>query len=114
MPRIDLTTSQVQIARSILKEMQMRDKPEIDVNLSMARLENDIKDFSFGRMALSIPDDHRRVLALIYPEIDSPDGQIKTKAWKRLMKDELTYPYRINPKETGNARKRGMVQESRT
>jgi len=105
MPRIDLTTPQVQMARSILTEMQWRDKQEIDINLSVARLENDIKDFSFGRMALSIPEDHRRVLALIYPEIDSPDGQIRTKAWKKLMKDELLRAYRINPKETGNARK---------
>ncbi len=107
MPRLDLGTNQREYAIHALKQMQLRDKVEIDRNLSMARLENDIKDFSFGRMMFSIPEDHRRMLALIYPEIDSPDGQIRTKAWKRLMKDDLMKAYRINPKETGNAKKGG-------
>ena len=105
MPRLDLGTNQREYAIYALKQMQVRDKVEIDQNLSMARLENDIKDFSFGRMAFSIPEDHRRVLALIFPGIDSEDGKERTHAWKKLMKHELTIPYRINPKETGNARK---------
>ena len=105
MPRLDLSKEQREYAIYALRQMQKRDKLEIDRELSMARLENDIKDFSFGRMMFSIPEDHRRILALIFPGIDSEDGKDRTKAWKKLMKHELTRPYRINPKETGNARK---------
>jgi hypothetical protein len=104
MPRLDLSPDEVKQARYILGEMVRRDFAEIYFNIEMAKDEN-VKDLTFGRMMLSIPEDHRRVLALIYPEIDSPDAQIKTKAWKRLMKDEITMPYRINQKETGGNQK---------
>jgi hypothetical protein len=102
MPRMDLSTEQRQAALWILQQMQYRDKAEIERELSMARLENDIKDFSFGRMMFSIPEDHRRVLGLIFPDLDSPDGKTKTKAWKKFMKDDISKAYRINPKESGN------------
>lgn len=105
MPRMNLSTEQREYAIHALKQMQVRDKPEIDKELSMARLENDIRDFSFGRMMFSIPEDHRRMLALIFPAIDSEDGKERSNAWKKLMKHELTRPYRLNPKESGNARK---------
>lgn len=105
MPRLDLSTAQRDYAIHALKTMQKRDYAEIYFNLEMAKAEDSVRDLTFGRMMLSVPDDHRRILALIFPEIDSPDGEIKTKAWKKLMKHDLTIPYRINSKETGNARK---------
>lgn len=104
MPRMDLGSNQREYAIHALKQMQKRDYAEIYFNLEMAKAEDSVRDFSFGRMMLSIPEDHRRILALIFPAIDSEDGIEKTKAWKKLMKNDLTLPYRINPKETGNAR----------
>lgn len=105
MPRIDLKTNERQYAEYVLREMQKRDYVDIYFNLEMAKAEDSVRDLTFGRMMLSIPDDHRRILALLYPEIDSQDAQIRTKAWKRLMKNDVTIPYRLNAKETGNARK---------
>ena len=101
MPRIDLKPGERKYALHALNEMQKRDYVEIYFNLEMAKAEDSVRDLTFGRMMLSIPDDHRRILALLYPEIDSQDAEIRTKAWKRLMKDDITKPYRINAKETG-------------
>ena len=105
MPRLNLSTAQRDYAIHALKMMQKRDYVEIAFNLEMAKAEDSVRDLSFGRMMFSIPEDHRRILALIFPGIDSEDGKDRTKAWKKLMKHELTIPYRINAKETGNARK---------
>ena len=105
MPRLNLSTEQRNYAIFALKQMQARDKSEIEFNLALAKATDSVRDLSFGRMALSIPEDHRRILALIYPGIDEKDGKDRTKAWMKLMKDDLTIPYRINAKETGNARK---------
>ena len=105
MPRLDLSTKDREKAFWIIRQMQIRDKPEIDRELSMARLENDIRDLSFGRMMLSIPEDHRRVLGLIFPALDSRDGKEKTQAWAKFMKHDLSNAYKLNPKERGNARK---------
>ena len=98
MPRLELSPDEVKQARFVLNEMVKRDFAQIYLNIEKAE---NVRDLSFGRMMLSIPDDHRRVLSLIYPEIDSKDSQIKTRAWKRLMKDEITLPYRVNKKEAG-------------
>lgn len=100
MPRIDLKTDERKYALHALREMQKRDYVEIYFNLEMAKVDS-VNDLTFGRMMLSVPEDHRRIIALLYPEIDSPDAEIRTKAWKRLMKDDISYPYRINRKETG-------------
>lgn len=89
------------MAIHVLQKMQKRDFVEIAFNLEMAKSEDSVRDLSFGRMALSMPEDHRRILALIFPEIDSPDAKIRSKAWRRLLKDDLTIPYRINAKEKG-------------
>ena len=105
MPRMNLSTAQRDYAIHALKTMQKRDYIEIDFNLAMAKAEDSVRDLTFGRMMFSIPDDHRRILALIFPGIDSEDAIERTKEWKKLMKHELTYPYRLNKKETGNARK---------
>jgi len=105
MPRIDLSTKDREKALWILRQMQIRDKPEIDRELSMARIENDVRDLSFGRMMFSIPEDHRRVLGLIFPALDSQDAKEKTNAWKKFMKHEISNAYRLNPKERGNGRK---------
>lgn len=105
MPRIDLKIGERQYAEHALREMQKRDYVEIYFNLEMAKGEDSVRDLTFGRMMLSIPEDHRRILALLYPEIDSKDAEIRTKAWKKLMTNDITIPYRLNAKETGNAGK---------
>lgn len=114
MPRMNLSTEQRNYAIHALRKMQKRDFVEIYFNLEMAKAEDSVRDLTFGRMMFSIPEDHRRILALIFPAIDSEDSIERTKAWKKLFKHELTLPYRINAKETGNARKtlhRGYDQQ---
>lgn len=102
MPRLNLSTEQRNYAIYALKQMQRRDARLIKFNLDMAKAEDSVRDLTFGRMAFSIPEDHRALLAMIYPEIDSQDGEIRTKAWRKLMHDDLTIPYRLNKKERGN------------
>ncbi len=62
------------------------------------------KDLSFGRLAFSAPQDHYELLTMIYPEMQSPDAEIKTKFYKSIGNLELFQPYLINPKERLNAR----------
>jgi len=101
MPRIDLKKGERKYALHALKEMQKRDYKEIQFNLDMAKAENSVRDMSFGRMMLSIPEDHRRILGLLLPDLDSKDAQERTNAWKRFMKNPLSKPYRLNAKEKG-------------
>ena len=112
MPRYDLTTGARNFAIHKLKEMQRKDHPVIRENIELAKAEDSVRDLSFGRLALSIPDDHRTVLGNIFPDLDSHDAQIRTKAWKAFLKHDLSRPYRINAKETGNVKKRSLYLDT--
>jgi len=84
-------------ARLALKYMQKRDYPLLDAQMDCAKDEN-IKDLSFGRMGLQIPEDHYRVLTLMYPDLVCPDAEIKTKAWKAFCFSDESIPYKPNSK----------------
>ena len=85
-------------ARLVLRTMQMRDYRLLDRQIDCAKDVN-IKDLSFGRMALDIPTDHYEVLKLIYPDLSCPDADIKTKAWKAFCISEESFPYKPNIKQ---------------
>lgn len=82
-------------ARYVLKQMQKRDFPMLDAQVACANDVN-INDLSFGRLALSIPEDHYEVLTLIYPDLQCPDAQIKTNAWKAFCISDESIPYKPN------------------
>lgn len=86
------------LARKVLKFMQQRDYGVMDLNINRAKDVN-VKDLSFGRMALDIPTDHYEVLKLIYPELACPDSEIKTKAWKAFCISDESLPYKPNIKQ---------------
>jgi hypothetical protein len=44
---------------------------------------------------LSIPFEDYLALQVKYPELASPDGQIKTRAYKRFMASPESKPYRL-------------------
>ena len=85
-------------AHFVLKEMQKRDYPHLQSQVDCAQDVN-IKDLSFGRLALSIPEDHYEVLTMIYPDLQCPDAQIKTKAWKAFCISDESLPYKPNKKQ---------------
>lgn len=85
-------------ARMVLKTMQMRDYRLLDLKMDCAKDIN-IKDMSFGRMALDIPVDHYEVLKLIYPDLSCPDAEIKKKAWQAFCISEESIPYKPNIKQ---------------
>jgi len=87
--------SMTEQARYVLKQMQKRDFPHLDAQVTCANDVN-LKDLSFGRLALSIPEDHYEVLTLIYPDLQCPDAQIKTNAWKAFCISEESIPYKPN------------------
>jgi len=82
-------------ARYVLKAMQKRVYQHLQSQLDCAKDVN-LKDLSFGRLALSIPEDHYEVLTMMYPDLQCPDAQIKTKAWKAFCISEESLPYKIN------------------
>lgn len=82
-------------ARAVLQYMQNRDYKLLSRTIDCAKDVN-LKDLSFGRVALDIPEDHYEVLKLIYPDLVCPDADIKTKAWKAFCISEESLPYKPN------------------
>ena len=63
-----------------------------------------LKDIDGFRWALQIPEDHRLVLGLKYPDLNSPDASIHHKAWQKFMRSSESIPYRVRTPS-----KRGMA-----
>ena len=57
-----------------------------------------LSDGPVGRWALSMNDIDRRALARLFPDINSPDAELRTKAWKRFMASPLSEPYKVRDK----------------
>jgi len=87
-----------EMAKMVLKTMQQRDYKLLDTTINRAKDVN-VKDLSFGRMALDIPYDHYEVLKLIYPDLACPDAEIKKKAWQAFCISDESIPYKPNIKQ---------------
>ena len=85
-------------ARLVLGVMQQRDYRLLDLKLDCAKDVN-VKDLTFGRMALEIPVDHYEVLKLIYPDLVCPDAEIKKQAWQAFCLTDESLPYKPNIKQ---------------
>jgi len=84
-------------ALETLKVLQRRDYKQMDYQMNLAKDDN-IRDMSFGRWALSVPTDHFKVLSVAFPQLTNTDAKIVTRAWKEFMKHPLCLPYKINSK----------------
>jgi len=92
----DFTKSAVEEqALEVLKFMQARDYEMLSKQMDMAKDEV-VKDLSFARLALTIPEDHYEVVSLAFPDIQSSDAEIKTAAWAQFMRHDISLPYKIN------------------
>lgn len=49
---------------------------------------------SFGSVALSIPMLDAQVIRARYPDLNSPDAEIRTKAWQKFAASPESEPYR--------------------
>ena len=87
-----------EMAKLVLKTMQQRDYKLLDLTMDRAKDVN-VKDLTFGRMALDIPVDHYEVLKLIYPDLACPDAEIKKKAWQAFCISDESLPYKPNAKQ---------------
>lgn len=85
-------------ATKCLRYMQRRDSRELEFNLNCAKEDSVINDLSFGRLALSIPEQHLEVLKIMYPDLSCVDNEVRYKAWQALSKNELSIPYKPNSK----------------
>jgi hypothetical protein len=50
---------------------------------------------ALGQMVLSIPELDYYVLIRRFPDLESPDGEIRKAAWLKFIKDDASLPYRI-------------------
>ena len=50
----------------------------------------------WGQHQLQIPNRVLAQLMLRYPELNSPDPETKTKAWKKYLRSNASKPYRTN------------------
>jgi hypothetical protein len=53
------------------------------------------KQLPWGEPTLEIPVVDLHFLKKTNPDLDSPDGEIKTKAWKRFASSPESLPYRV-------------------
>ena len=84
-------------AWEVLRICQRRDAVALGLNMDSSKDEI-VKDLSFGRLALSIPEQHYEILTMIMPELNSPDGTEQTLAWKTFMGMDESLPYKPNKK----------------
>lgn len=49
---------------------------------------------SFGSVSLLIPELDAAVLKVRFPDLTSPDADIRTKAWQKFARSPLSEPYR--------------------
>lgn len=59
------------------------------------RIEKPQKDLTFGRQVLSIPELDWELIRALYPELEAPDNEIRTKAWRKFMASPDSEPYRV-------------------
>ena len=84
-------------ALAVLKEFQRRDYKHLDEQMDMQKDEI-VTDLSFGRLAMTIPEDHYEVLTIAFPLLQNSDAQIKSLEWKRVMAMDICLPYKVNTK----------------
>ena len=59
------------------------------------------KHLGFGGIALSIPPLDYQVLRRLFPDLNSKDHEIRTRAWNKLARSELGEQYRTDRKIRG-------------
>lgn len=52
------------------------------------------RKLDFGAVLLSIPELDYAVLLQRFPDLNSRDAEIKTRAWKKFARDPASLPYR--------------------
>ena len=84
-------------ALAVLKQFQHRDYKHLGEQMDMQKDEI-VTDLSFGRLAMTIPEDHYEVLTMAFPLLQNSDAQIKSLEWKRVMALDICLPYKVNSK----------------
>lgn len=63
--------------------------------IKTVRNEGAVRKQDVMRWELSIPLIDRELLGIKYPDLNSPDGKIRSAAWKRFIASEESRPYRV-------------------
>jgi len=83
-----------------LRARQREDYKILDKQMAMGR-EDVFNDMSFGRLAMTIPDDHYELLTMAFPLLQCKDAVEKTKEWKRVSRMDICLPYLVNKNQRG-------------
>ena len=86
------------IALQVLRNRQREDYGLMDKQMNMQKDEI-IRDLSFARLALKVPEDHYELLTMAFPLLQCTDAVEKTKEWKRVTKMDICRPYLVNKKQ---------------
>lgn len=63
--------------------------------LKRIRIEQPQRRLEWGEMVLSIPNSDLFLINLRHPELQSPDHEIRRKAWAEFLKSDESRPYRV-------------------
>lgn len=62
-----------------------------------------LRDMSFAGLEMNLPELDYYLLIEQYPDLNSPDAEIKTKAWRKFMASPLADPYRVRDRPRARA-----------
>jgi hypothetical protein len=75
----------------------------LERNKELQKQPDVISDMTFGGLELIIPLDDLHALWRKYPELNCPEAETKTKAWRRFFASSEADPYRVRPRRRARA-----------
>lgn len=87
----------------IRTETQPDENRILQANQEVRRNPDALRNLSFAGLELRIPEIAYYALRKKYPELNSPDAEIRTKAWRRFLATSEADEYRMRPKRRARA-----------
>lgn len=81
----------------VRRQTQPNEQQLLERNAKLRR-EGGLADLTFAGDQLRIPEIAFYALKVKYPDLAAPDGEIRTKAWKRFYASSEADPYRVRDK----------------
>ena len=67
----------------------------LEFNAEVRKNPGTVRKLDWAGLAVNIPELDFYRLQKMFPELNSPDGEIRTKAWRRFFRSSLADPYRV-------------------
>ena len=94
-----LSTWKVEQGHLVRRQHQPNHGQILQFNRELQKNVGAVRDLSFAGWTLQIPENDLYELWKKYPELNSPNGDERTLAWKAFIRSSEADPYRIRPRQ---------------